>query len=240
MTVSTPAPDRRASGPRAALLWLGAALVLLAAAPAAAELVVFAHGDVLKVARAVSAGDTVTLDLATGGSLEVSLLTVERILDDEVADPRATVEAAAADGIDPFAYAGGTLPPEAPWGELIQAVARRNDLHPRLLAAIARAESAFDPRAVSVKGARGLLQLMPATALRFGVSPTELFDPERNLEAGARYVRWLAGRFEGDLEKVLAAYNAGEGMVDRYGGVPPFRETLGYVERVLRSIGVSR
>ena len=77
------------------------------------------------------------------------------------------------------------------------------------------------------------MQLMPATATRFGVAEDELFDPARNLEAGVRYLRWLIDRFDGDLPRVLAAYNAGEGAVDRFGGIPPYRETVTYVARVL-------
>ena len=127
--------------------------------------------------------------------------------------------------------------PDTPFGELIFAAAERAGVHPLLVAAVVRAESAFDARAVSVKGARGLMQLMPATAERFGVRADWLFDPEKNLEAGTRYLAWLADRFPGDLRRVLAAYNAGEGEVERYAaaphdGVPPYRETRDYVRRV--------
>ncbi|MEM8930352.1 MAG: lytic transglycosylase domain-containing protein, partial [Acidobacteriota bacterium] len=81
-------------------------------------------------------------------------------------------------------------------------------------------------------------QLMPATAERFGVAPDETFDPAKNLDAGCRYLRWLADRFDDDLPRVLAAYNAGEGTVDRYGGVPPYRETRGYLRRIFRQLGL--
>jgi soluble lytic murein transglycosylase-like protein len=103
-----------------------------------------------------------------------------------------------------------------------------------------RAESGFDPHAVSVKGARGLLQLMPATAARFGVAEDSLFEPITNLGAGARYLGWLAERFAGELPLILAAYNAGEGMVDRYGGVPPFRETQDYLRRIYADLGIAQ
>jgi soluble lytic murein transglycosylase-like protein len=83
------------------------------------------------------------------------------------------------------------------------------------------------------------MQLMPATAERFGISHHELFDPVQNLEAGSRYLSWLVDQFPQDLAKVLAAYNAGENAVARYGGVPPYRETRGYVKRIFASLGLA-
>jgi soluble lytic murein transglycosylase-like protein len=80
---------------------------------------------------------------------------------------------------------------------------------------------------------------MPATARRFGLDDAERFEPERNLEAGTRYLRWLLDRFEGDVALALAAYNAGEGTIDRFGGVPPFRETRTYIRRIYSTLGVA-
>jgi soluble lytic murein transglycosylase-like protein len=122
---------------------------------------------------------------------------------------------------------------------LIDAAAREHDLPPLLVAAIARVESDFDPYEVSHKGARGLLQVMPETGARFGVRPAMLFDPERNLAAGTAYLAWLLARYDGNLDLALAAYNAGEGAVDNYRGIPPYRETQNYVRKVraeLRSL----
>ena len=117
------------------------------------------------------------------------------------------------------------------WAPLIERVAREQRLHPELLHAVVRVESAYDPKAVSAKGAVGLMQLMPATAKRFWVSDRE--DPRQNLNAGARYLRELLGRFDNDLTLALAAYNAGENAVIRYGNrVPPFPETRDYVRKV--------
>jgi soluble lytic murein transglycosylase-like protein len=121
---------------------------------------------------------------------------------------------------------------------MIHAAAERHGVNAGLVAALVRAESAFDPYAVSHKGARGLMQLMPATAKRFGVREHQIFEPDRNLEAGTRYLRWLLDRFDGDVVRALAAYNAGEGTVERYGGVPPFRETRDYIRRIYASLGV--
>jgi soluble lytic murein transglycosylase-like protein len=112
-----------------------------------------------------------------------------------------------------------------------------NHLPPHLVFGIIRQESAFDPNAQSWAGARGLMQLMPATARRFGLGAEEIHDPAKNLDAGARYLAWLLERFGGDLLRALAAYNAGEGTVERYGGVPPFRETRDYLRRIYATLG---
>jgi soluble lytic murein transglycosylase-like protein len=129
--------------------------------------------------------------------------------------------------------------PESPFGELIYQVAGRHAVNPYLVAAIVKVESAFNPRAVSRKGACGLMQLLPATARRFGLSRRDLFDPAKNLEAGVRYLKWLAARFANDPTRVLAAYNAGEGAVERFGGVPPYRETQSYVRRIFTLLGMT-
>ncbi len=121
----------------------------------------------------------------------------------------------------------------------IEQIARLYGLDARLLHAVISAESAYDPAAVSDKGAMGLMQLMPDTARRFGVA--DPFDPAANLHGGARYLRWLMDRFQNDLELVLAAYNAGEGAVERYGNaIPPYEETRTYVVRVLDYYNNSR
>jgi len=115
---------------------------------------------------------------------------------------------------------------------LVEEMAPRFKLDPRLVLAVIAVESAFQPDAVSSKNARGLMQLIPATAARFGVS--DPFDPADNLRGGMAYLRWLLTRFRNNVTLAVAAYNAGEGAVDRYGGVPPFSETQGYVRKVRR------
>jgi soluble lytic murein transglycosylase-like protein len=102
------------------------------------------------------------------------------------------------------------------------------------VAAVIAVESDFEPQAVSPKGAHGLMQLMPATAARFGdYGPDALFDTAVNIDLGVRYLLWLSRRFDNQLDLVLAAYNAGEGAVQRYGNaIPPYAETQGYVHRV--------
>ena len=118
--------------------------------------------------------------------------------------------------------------------ELVTAVAKRNGLPPEFVKSVVAAESAFRTDAVSRKGARGLMQLMPATAHEYGADPS---DPRQNVEAGTRYLRDLLLKYQHDDQQVvraLAAYNAGPGAVDRYHGVPPYQETLAYITRVLR------
>lgn len=118
------------------------------------------------------------------------------------------------------------------WANLVQERAPFYGIDPRLALSIVRAESNFDPRALSSANAQGLMQLIPATAVRFGV--IDLQDPAQNIEGGLAYLRWLLKRFDHDVLKTTAAYNAGEGAVDRYKGVPPYPETQAYVERILR------
>ncbi|HEX6898441.1 MAG TPA: lytic transglycosylase domain-containing protein [Thermoanaerobaculia bacterium] len=125
--------------------------------------------------------------------------------------------------------------PNSPYGELIYDIAVRHSINPHLVAALIHVESAFNPRAVSRKGAMGLMQLLPETARRFGLkSKKDLLNPEKNIEAGIRYLSWLNKRFSGDVQKILAAYNAGEGAVERFGGIPPYRETQNYVQKIFR------
>jgi len=118
---------------------------------------------------------------------------------------------------------------------LIDATAERLRLRPALLHAVVQAESAYDPDAYSNAGAVGLMQLMPATAKRYGVSNS--WDPKENLDGGARYLRDLLERYERDVSLALAAYNAGESAVQKYGNkVPPFPETRRYVKKVLTNL----
>jgi soluble lytic murein transglycosylase-like protein len=113
---------------------------------------------------------------------------------------------------------------------MIADAARTHGVDPRLVAAVARRESAFNANATSHVGAGGIMQLMPATAKYLGVS--NLYDPRQNVFAGARYLRTLLDTFNGDLDLTLAAYNAGPGAVQKYNGVPPYRETIAYVAAV--------
>jgi soluble lytic murein transglycosylase-like protein len=118
-----------------------------------------------------------------------------------------------------------------PFGDIIHEKAAKYDVDPALVAAVIETESRFHPQARSRVGARGLMQLMPRTGRWMGAN--NLNDPDQNIDAGVKYLKYLQGRFDGDLNKAIAAYNAGEGNVKRYNGMPPFRETRSYVKKVM-------
>jgi hypothetical protein len=137
---------------------------------------------------------------------------------------------------DDAAAAAPAAPPSAPASatpldpkQLADQAARKYGLPSSLVRGVMKAESGFEVKAVSPKGALGLMQLMPATAQKLGADPR---DPAQNVDAGARYLRALLEKYGGGLRRALAAYNAGPGAVDRFGGVPPFPETLNYVRRI--------
>ncbi len=122
------------------------------------------------------------------------------------------------------------LPPGTPYAAEVTAAATKHGVDPALLAGLVKQESNFDPNAGSPAGAQGLTQLMPATAASLGV--TNVHDPVQALDGGAKYLRQQLDRFDGDVARALAAYNAGPGAVERFGGVPPYAETQEYVRRV--------
>lgn len=119
----------------------------------------------------------------------------------------------------------------------IDEAARKHNVDANLVRALIKQESNFNPSAVSNKGAMGLMQLMPSTARQLGV--TNPFDPQQNVDAGVRHLKGLLDNYNGDVRLGLAAYNAGEGAVNRHNGVPPYRETQNYVRRITESAGVS-
>jgi hypothetical protein len=202
-----------------------------------AELVVFGTGDVLKVSAFEIDGGDVFLTLASGGRMRLPIGRIARILDDEIEEP---LPPPAPVPPPPFELAFlDTHPiPTAPYGDLIHTAARRHRMNPELVRAMVRCESAFNPWATSPRGAAGLMQLMPATAERFGITSDDRWDPAHNLDAGVAYLRWLTDHFANDLPLILAAFNSGEGAVERYGGIPPYRETRDYVRRVYNELGL--
>jgi soluble lytic murein transglycosylase-like protein len=122
---------------------------------------------------------------------------------------------------------------KADYSNIVVPLSKQHGLDWRLVTAIMAAESSFNPCAVSPKGAMGLMQIMPAVAKEYEVSPNEAFDPDENVRAGILLLKRLNKRYKGNLKLTVAAYNAGEGNVARYGGIPPFDETRNYVKRVL-------
>lgn len=210
---------------------LTSAIVLASVGQLNAEIVVFANGRTMSVKDARVSGDTVTVTLPSGGQATFSSAAIASIAPDEIpADPIPSLPHASPPAT------GVVRPPieSRPFAELIENVSVRHGIDPALVHAVVEAESNYRPTARSQMGARGLMQVMPATARELGVrSAGRLFDPKENLEAGVRYLKVLLERFDGDLRFALAAYNAGPAAVAKYAGVPPFRETQEYVRRVL-------
>ena len=226
----------RLRSPLLVTLASAASLALGPARPARAELVVFEDGRAVKAASYKVRGDELEIGLPGGGSYMVALDRVERIVDDEVVSEAVVRKETALPAPRSVAYNLGYDAKRKPlfgtaYDRVIEAEARRYNVDAALVSALIRAESNYEPYAVSRKGARGLMQLMPATARRLDVRRP--FDAAANVRGGVRYLRELLERFDQKPELVLAAYNAGEGAVESYGGVPPFRETVGYVKRIL-------
>ena len=122
--------------------------------------------------------------------------------------------------------------------QMIDEIAERNQVEPSLVHSVIKAESNYNPTALSPKGAQGLMQLIPSTARRFGVSNS--FNVQENVEGGVKYLKFLIDLYHNDYKKVIAAYNAGEGAVSKYGGIPPYSETITYVYRVAKNLKTAR
>ena len=195
--------------------------ILLCAAAFAGENAVLNTGFRLPVERHETAGGVVKL-YTRDGVIEVPASSVVEFEKDDYVAP---APAAA----DPVA---AKVPPAASAKDLLNQAAEKYGLPPEILHSVARVESGYDPRAVSPKGAIGIMQLMPATAAGLNADPR---DPAQNVDAGARHLRDLLVQYDGAAKKALAAYNAGAGAVERYRGVPPYPETQLYVEKVLRN-----
>ena len=199
-------------------------LVMLAAPALRAEYVVLRSGQRLKVTGYQLQGDKYHLQL-NGGFVDVAAADVVAI---EPEDTFAPLPAAAppAAGAQPF------------YRDLVEAAAKRHNMDADLITSVIAVESNFDPKAVSRKNARGLMQLLPETAAQFGVKNID--DPAENIDAGTRYLRDLLQKYNNDLALALAAYNAGPDKVQQYGRVPPYAETISYVRRVKRGYEKSK
>ena len=202
---------------RAALLLL---LSLMVTPALRAEYVVLRSGQRLTVTGYQLVGDKYRLQMA-GGSAEIAADEVVAIEPEDVFTP---------------APAKPIVKP--PYRELVEAAAARYNVDADLITSVIAVESSFDPKAVSRKNARGLMQLLPQTAARLGVQ--NIYDPQENIDAGTRYLRELLQRYNNNLVLALAAYNAGPERVQQYDRVPPFAETISYVRRVKRGYEKSK
>jgi hypothetical protein len=228
---------------RARCYVLGAAGLVLGAGaltPASAEIIVMVSGRTMNVERHRIEGDMAVITLRSGGEMTVPRSLIARVTPDEVPwEPRTVPQVPR---VPPGSM--GSVPqvqvPQvrvlapAPFEALVTKAAEAHAVDANLVRAVIKVESAWKPTARSHKGAMGLMQLMPATAREYGVR--NAYDPAENINAGVKHLRSLLDRF--DLPLALAAYNAGAGAVERFGGIPPYRETRDYVRKVLSFAGL--
>ena len=198
------------------------ALLLIAAAPARAELVFFNTGRTMSVKAHRVEGESVVLELRSGGEMSYDASMVARFAPDEVPYPEPVVQTAPAPAVE-------VLAPAVPYSDIIDRVSAEQNVPAKLVRAVIQVESAYNVRARSRKGAMGLMQLMPETAKQYAVA--DPYDPATNIEAGIKHLKSLLQRLPVAL--ALAAYNAGETAVQRFNGIPPYPETRNYVSRIL-------
>ena len=214
-------------------------MVALAVLPCfAGEVAVLKNGFSIRHERRQVIGDVTRLFVNADGSSFVDVPTTEIEHFETVEDPPPLDSGPPASGINTVhqrsGLTAGGFPgrPPTSLNDVVDEASGRYRLDPDLVNSVIKAESAFNPRAVSPKGAQGLMQLMPGTASALGVP--NAFDPQANVEGGAKYLRELLERYNFDLRKALAAYNAGPEKVERFGGIPPYYETRSYVARVVK------
>jgi hypothetical protein len=200
------------------------ALIVAGSSAFGGEYVVFSSGLKLRTDRHEQSGSVIRL-YHNGGVMEIPVALVSGFEEEEVLTPE-PVTAVVAPVIRTESAAPAALDPK----EMVRDAARRSGLPPEFVESVALVESGFRPGAVSPKGAMGVMQLMPGTAKTLGADP---HDTAQNIDAGTRLLRELLVKYDGDVVKALAAYNAGEGAVDKYQGMPPYNETRWYVKKVI-------
>ena len=217
---------------------LGGVALLASSSWAAAEIVYLTSGRTLSVKGHREFGDSITLTLRSGGEVTCDKTLIEKIVPDEVPHPDPVPPTEPARPAGPAADRGAGLR-ITPYTDLIVNTAQTYGVDPILVQALVQVESNYQPRARSSKGAMGLMQLMPSVAKEYRVR--NAYDPRANVEAGVQKLKALLERYgtEG-VGLALAAYNAGEGAVTRFNGVPPYRETQSYVTRILELAGLTQ
>ena len=194
-------------------------------------------GRTLSVKAHKKLGDTVVLSLRGGGDVTLDQSLIEKIVPDEVPHPEpAPAQAEVQETPKPAPAERGAGLRNSIYSELIATAAQAHGVDPILVQAVIQVESNYQPRAKSHKGAMGLMQLMPATAREYRVR--NAYDPKANINAGIQKLKGLLIKWEGDVALALAAYNAGEGAVARFKGIPPYRETQNYVSKILSLAGL--
>lgn len=216
-----------------------AACVLVTASStlASAEIVFMTSGSTVSVKGYSKVGESVVLTLRSGGEVTLDSTLIEKIVPDEVPHPEPAPAQAAPEPVPgPVQPAGerGVLLRDTTYAGLITAAAEAHGVDPILVQALIQVESNYQPRAKSSKGAMGLMQLMPATAREYKVR--NAYDPKANINAGVKKLKGLIEKWGVDL--ALAAYNAGEGAVIKFNGIPPYRETQNYVSKILSIAGL--
>lgn len=213
-------------------------LLVWGASVASAEIVFMTSGGVLSVKGHKTEGDSVILTLRSGGEVTCDKSLIEKIVPDEVPHPEpAPVQAAAPQETPKLPVPERTpLLKDSVYGDLIASAAEAHGVNPILVQALVQVESNYKPHARSPKGAMGLMQIMPATAREYKVR--NAYDPKSNIDAGIRKLKSLLEMWQGDVALALAAYNAGAGAVQKYKGIPPYRETQNYVSRILSIAGL--
>ena len=221
------------SRPAAAVVGL-----LAAAAPASAEIVFLSSGRTLSVKSHRVEGDRVVLTLRSGGEVTCNKELIARVEPDEVpyVDPDEPKAPEAGPETLVVVDQEENLLDGTPYGEIIAAASEAHGVNPMLVRALIQVESKFRPTARSRKGAMGLMQLMPSTVREYNIRNP--FEPKANIEAGIKHLKTLIDRFGSSIELGLAAYNAGPGAVEKFNGVPPYRETRNYVSRILSLAGL--
>jgi len=223
--------------PKSLILPAVASALLAAATPASAEIVFLSSGRSLSVKGHRVDGDKIVLTLRSGGDVTCDKDLIEKIEPDEVPylDPDAA-KGQEAPTTPVVADQDDSALDGTPYGEIIAAASEAQGVNPMLVRALIEVESRFRPTARSRKGAMGLMQLMPSTAREYNVRNP--FEPKANIEAGIKHLKTLIDRFGSSIELGLAAYNAGPGAVEKFNGVPPYRETRNYVSRILSLAGL--